>query len=106
MAVFLIMTGALWLAPHAWVPEGTWLAGVGIILLGLNAARRLRGLRASGFGIVAGACALAAGTGRILGFEHLFVPILLIALGAVMVGRAIAGGKNTPSAAEPGGKCC
>ena len=74
LALFLVMTGALWLAPDAWVPEGTWLACVGLILLGLNAARHLHGLPMSGFGIIAGATALAAGSVRILGFEHLFVP--------------------------------
>ncbi len=103
LALFLVMTGTLWLAPDAWVPEGAWLAGVGLILLGLNAARRLHGLRLSGFGIVAGVAALFAGSGRILGFEHLFVPILLIGLGTAMIARAIVG-KEGPAAAsdDPG----
>ena len=34
--LFLIMIGALWLLPDETVPEGTWLLGVGVILLGLN----------------------------------------------------------------------
>jgi hypothetical protein len=58
----------------------------------------------SGFGIVAGAAALLAGSGRILGFEHLFVPILLIGLGAVMIGRALVGNKD--HSAVSGGTCC
>ena len=29
MALVLIMTGGLWLAPKAMFPEGTWLAGLG-----------------------------------------------------------------------------
>jgi len=33
--LFLIMIGGLWLAPEGWVPEGTWLIGTGIIILGL-----------------------------------------------------------------------
>jgi hypothetical protein len=104
LALFLVMTGTLWLAPAAWVPEGAWLAGVGLILLGLNGARRMNGLRLSGFGIVAGAAALLAGSGRILGFEHLFVPILLIGLGTVMIGRALVGKKDHSTAS--GGTCC
>jgi hypothetical protein len=104
LALFLVMTGALWLAPAAWVPEGAWLAGVGLILLGLNGARRLHGLPLSGFGIVAGAAALLAGSGRILGFEHLFVPVLLIGLGTAMIGRAIVGKKG--HSASSGGTCC
>lgn len=89
LALFLIMTGALWLAPKASVPEGTWLAGAGIILLGINAARHFFGLKMQGFGIVAGIAALVGGIGRILGHEHLFVPILLIAFGAVMIIKSI-----------------
>ena len=91
LALVLIMTGALWLAPKAIFPEGTWLAGVGLILLGLNAARRFRGIGTSGFGIVLGFIALAAGIGRIIGRELPVVPILLIVLGAGMVVKALAG---------------
>ncbi len=40
-SVFLIMTGALWLAPDTWAPAGSWLAGLGLILLGLCAVTLL-----------------------------------------------------------------
>ena len=91
MALVLIMTGGLWLAPKAMFPEGTWLAGLGLILLGLNAVRRIRGLKTSGFGIVVGLIAFAAGIGRIIGRELPLIPILLIILGAGLVLRAAAG---------------
>ncbi len=90
-ALALIMTGGLWLAPKAMFPEGTWLAGLGLILLGLNAARRIRGLKTSGFGIIVGLIAFAAGIGRIIGQELPLIPILLIILGAGLVLRAAAG---------------
>jgi hypothetical protein len=90
MALVLIMTGGLWLAPRAMFPEGTWLAGSGLILLGLNAARRIRGLKASGFGIIVGLIAFAAGVGRIIGQELPLIPILLIILGAGLILRAAA----------------
>jgi membrane-bound ClpP family serine protease len=48
--LFLIMIGGLWLLPEA-VPEGTWLFGVGIIMLGLNGVRKLYGIKMSGFTI-------------------------------------------------------
>jgi len=98
MALVLIMTGALWLAPKAMFPEGTWLAGLGLILLGLNAARRGRGLKTSGFGIIVGLIALAAAIGRIAGQELPWIPILLIVLGAGLVLRA-ATGKDRPGGA-------
>jgi hypothetical protein len=87
-ALFLIMSGALWLAPKAWVPEGTWLAGFGLILLGLNAARRLYGLKLEGFGLVVGLAAFAAGIGRMLGRDLPFVAILLILVGLAMTIKA------------------
>lgn len=108
LALFLVMSGALWLAPDGWIPEGAWLAGVGLILLGLNVARYLHGLSVHGFGIVAGVAALVGGSGRILGREHLFIPILLIAWGAAMVIKASSGtGKadGTVSASSDG-QCC
>ncbi len=95
LALVLIMSGALWLAPKAMFPEGTWLAGLGLILLGLNAARRIRGIRTSGFGIIVGAFAFAAGTSRIAGLDLPLVPALLIALGIVLVVKAaVTTGKN------------
>ncbi|MCX6560033.1 MAG: hypothetical protein NTZ26_05905 [Candidatus Aminicenantes bacterium] len=91
LALALIMTGALWLAPKAMVPEGAWSAGVGLILLGLAVARRVRGLRTGVFCVAVGLIALAAGIGRMLGLELPVVPILLIILGAGMVVKALAG---------------
>jgi hypothetical protein len=93
MALVLIMTGGMWLAPKAMFPDGTWLAGLGLILLGLNAARRMNGVKTSGFGIIVGLIAFAAGIGRIIGQELPIVPILLIILGAGLVLRAAAGKK-------------
>ncbi len=43
-ALFLIMLGGLWMTPAGTVPESTWLIGVGLILLGLNAIRYLSGI--------------------------------------------------------------
>jgi hypothetical protein len=91
LALVLIMTGALWLAPKPMFPEGAWLVGVGLIVLGLNAARRVRGLKTSGFGIIVGLLAFAAGTGRIIGRDLPLMPILLIILGAGLAIRAAAG---------------
>jgi hypothetical protein len=96
LALILIMTGALWLAPKAMFPDGTWLVGAGIILLGLNAVRRIRGVKTSGFGIIVGLIAAAAGIGRIIGQDLPLVPILLIILGVGMVLKAAAG-KESPA---------
>jgi len=89
-ALVLIMTGALWLAPSGLIPEGTWLAGAGLILLGLNAARYARGIKASGFGVALGLVALAAGIARIIGRSLPFMPALLIVLGVALVVKGVA----------------
>ena len=96
LALALIMTRALWLAPKAMFPEGSWLVGAGLILLGLNAARRIRGVKTSGFGIIVGLIAFAAGIGRIIGQDLPVVPVLLIILGIGLVLRAAAG-KESPA---------
>ena len=90
LALVLVMTGAMWLAPKGMLPEGSWLVGVGLIVLGLNAVRRLRGLKASGFGLILGLIAFAAGIGRIIGRDLPIIPGVLIVLGVGLVIRAAA----------------
>ena len=84
-ACLLVLTGGLWLVPDAGAPEGTWLAGFGLVLIGLEAVRFLLRHEARGFGLVIGAVASAAGIGRMLGYEFRIVPVLLIALALAVV---------------------
>jgi len=84
-ACILALTGALWLVPETWAPEGTWLAGFGLVLIGLEAVRFLLRREARGFGLVIGSVASAAGIGRMLGYEFRIVPVLLIALALAVV---------------------
>jgi hypothetical protein len=98
VALALIMTGGLWLAPSGLIPEGTWLAGAGLILLGLNAARYVRGIKVSGFGVALGLVALASGVGRVLGRELPFWPALLIVLGVALVAVAPRKSEGAPGA--------
>lgn len=81
-ALFLIMIGGLGLVPAWQVPGGTWLIGVGLIMLGLNAARFLNGIKMSGFTIVLGILAFFSGLGDFLGAQLPLFPILLILIGA------------------------
>ncbi len=91
-----ILTGVLWLAPE-WAPHGTWLAGVGLILLGLNAVRTRHGMKTRGLELLVGLAATTAGTSQLLGAELRFWPMLVIALGMALVCQAIAGaGKSEP----------
>lgn len=83
--LFLIMIGGLWLLPDQTVPEGTWLFGIGVIMLGLNGVRFLYGIKMSGFTIFLGIVALIIGVGSFLGMELPVFPILIILWGLSVV---------------------
>ncbi len=77
------------------LPQGTGWVGIGLLLLGLNAARSLNGIRASGFTITLGVLALVLG-GLELASSLLHPPfqlpvfaILLIVLGAILFARQL-----------------
>ena len=81
--LFLIMLGGLWLVPEDWgVPDGTWLIGTGVIILGLVFVRYVNGLQISGFWLFLGALALGTGLASVLGLNLPVFPILLIIAGA------------------------
>ena len=88
-ALFLILIGAIWLLPAGTVPEGTWLVGAGLILLGINAVRSLKGIKMSGFAIVLGVLALVAGLGHFAGVKVLVFAILFIVIGASIILRPL-----------------
>jgi hypothetical protein len=73
------------------LPSATWVLGVGLILIALNAARVLNGLPTSGFTITVGILALVwggletAGLYLNLPFELPVFPILLIVLGVIVL---------------------
>ena len=85
LGLFLIMIGGISFIPKDQVPEGVWSVGVGLILLGLNAARFYNGIKVSGFTIVLGVLALITGIGELLGMDLPVLAILLILLGANLI---------------------
>jgi hypothetical protein len=84
-ALFLIMIGGLWLAPEGAVPDGTWLVGTGLIILGLTIVRHIKHLGISAFWIIIGILALGSGISDICGVELPVFPILVILLGAGII---------------------
>ena len=83
--LFLIMIGGIWLVPDEQVPQGTWLIGAGLIMLGLNGVRYLNGIKMSGFTIVLGILALAAALGGLFGVKLPLFAVLLILIGASII---------------------
>lgn len=83
--LFLIMIGCLWLIPEESVPEGTWLIGAGVIILGLIGIRFLYGIKISGIWLVIGILALAFGISDFSGLNLPVFPILIILFGLSIV---------------------
>jgi hypothetical protein len=85
--LFLIMIGGFMLIPGDQIPRGVWSVGVGLILLGLNAARYYYGLKLSGFTTFLGLLALLGGLAQLMGFDELEGAFLFIILGAYFLLR-------------------
>ena len=83
--LFLIMLGGFGLVPDEVVPKGLWSIGLGVIMLGLNAARYYYKIRMSGFTSVLGILALIGGVLQLLGMHTLEGAIFLIILGLYLV---------------------
>jgi hypothetical protein len=85
--LFLIMIGGFALLKE--VPEGTWLIGAGLIMLGLNAVRLMVGIRASWFTLIVGTIALLSGLGSVLGIDIPVGPLLIVLIGLAIIVRAL-----------------
>jgi hypothetical protein len=77
------------------LPDGTGALGIGLILIGLNVARSLTGKPTSGFSTTLGILALLLGGLELaspylhLSFELPIFAILLLALGLIVLARAM-----------------
>jgi hypothetical protein len=83
--LLLILTGGIFLVPDDRIPQGFWLIGAGIILLGLNLVRSLNGIALNWFSTIMGLFALAAGAGEYYGVDLPLFPLFLIVIGASLI---------------------
>jgi hypothetical protein len=91
--LLLLMTGILFLVPG--LPDGTWLVGLGVLMLGLNATRIYVGLRPDRFGVILGTGAVLAGFAIMAGID---VPVFALLL--ILCGLAIIAGQITQERTE------
>lgn len=84
-AVFLIMLGGFMFVPQEIVRGGWWSIGVGLIMLGLNAARYFNGLKMSGFTTFLGTISVIGGVLDLVGMAGVNGAVLLIVLGAYLL---------------------
>ena len=82
---FLVMLGGFMFVPQEIISGGWWPIGVGLIMLGLNAARYLNGLRMSGFTTFLGIISVFGGMLDLVGMEGVNGAVLLIVLGGYLI---------------------
>jgi len=82
---FLIMLGGFMFVPEEIIKGGWWSIGVGLIFLGLNAARYFNGLRMSGFTTFLGVLSVIGGTLDLVGMASVNGAVLLIVLGGYII---------------------
>ena len=97
--IFLVMLGILAIGPKTVAKDSLGSIGIGLILLGLNAARYYFKIKMSTGTIILGIIALASGLGDLLGVELPVIEILLIAAGINIIYKVIVGQRNKQ---EPG----
>jgi hypothetical protein len=82
--LFLVMLGVTLFFKDL-LPDGLTSIGVGLIMLGLNAARYFNKIRMSGFTTVLGILSVIGGVVQLLGVKNLEGAFLLIILGAFLL---------------------
>jgi len=85
--VLLLMTGGLALIPG--IPDGTWLAGLGVLMLGQNAVRARVGVSVHRFGVAVGLVAVAAGVGIMAGMDVPVLALLLVLCGLAIIAEQV-----------------
>jgi hypothetical protein len=82
---FLIMLGGFMFVPEQIIRGGWWSIGVGLIFLGLNAARYFSDLRMSGFTTFLGVISVIGGVLDLVGLEGINGAVLIIVLGGYLI---------------------
>jgi hypothetical protein len=85
---FLLMIGTLLLLPSELVPQGAWLIGAGLIMLGLNGIRYLNDISISRFTVVMGIVSLLVGLASFFGLRPPFFAIFLALVGLSIIIRS------------------
>ena len=90
--IFIILIGSLWIvAESTRLDMGLYFAlGVGLILIGLNLARRSIGTKISKFSLGLGIVALLVGLSAVGGLKLPLVPTIVVVIGIFIVAEAIA----------------
>lgn len=86
---FLLMIGTLLLLPSEFVPQGAWLIGAGLIMLGLNGIRYLNKISVSRFTTVLGFVSVIVGLASFWGLRPPLFAIFLSLVGLSIIVRSL-----------------
>ena len=86
---FLLMIGTLLLLPGELVPQGAWLIGTGLIMLGLNCVRSVNGISTSRFTVGLGILSLLLGLASFFGLKPPLFAIFLALIGLSIIVRSL-----------------
>jgi hypothetical protein len=102
--LLFILVGSIWLIPDAQVPEGTWLIGIGLVLLVPNVVRYFSSIAVRVLPSVLGVFALVAGLLAFFGVEIPLISLTLIVIGAGIILKLLLTGRlyrNSTRTADP-----
>ena len=80
-ALFFIMIGVLLIVPEGFFPEGTWLLGTAIVILGFEGIRYLLKIKINVFWIGIGGLFLIFGIDELYALDLPIIPIFIILFG-------------------------
>ena len=86
---FLLMMGTLLLLPSELVPQGVWLIGAGLIMLGLNFVRSINGISPSRFTVGLGIVSLLLGLASFFGLQPPLFAIFLALIGLSIIVKSL-----------------
>jgi hypothetical protein len=85
--LLFVMSGGMLLVPG--LPDGTWLAGLGALIIGLAVVRSMLRLPVSRFGLAVAAALVAIGVTTIAGLAVPWFALLLVGCGFALVANAV-----------------
>lgn len=86
---FLLLIGTLLLLPSDLIPQGAWLIGAGLIMLGLNGIRYLNDISVSNFTVLLGLVSVFLGLATFFGLRPPLLAIFLTLVGLSIIVRSL-----------------
>jgi hypothetical protein len=86
--LFLLWTGTVWLVPHHF-PAGSWMSGVGLLLLAIVVARFVMGARVGLGSLVLALLVLVGGLAELSDTRAPVIPLALLLGGAAIALRTL-----------------